>query len=239
MAHKRILVVDDDRDMVQTLCEILEMHGWETVRAYDGQAAVGLAIEHSVDVVLMDVRMPRLDGVAALKAIKALRPLTRTVLMTAYASNDLLAKAESEGATRIVRKPLEIPALLGVLDQALQRARSVLVVDDDPNYLRTLCDVLAERGIATLPAGTLDEALARLREDAPGVVLLDLKLDDVNPLTSIRAIKSANPFVLLILYSGHDAMLADTMAEAPSGLVHAVFSKPLPIDELLEVIATT
>ncbi len=239
MSRKRILVVDDDRDMVETLCEILEMHGWETVRAYDGQAAVGLAVEHSVDVVLMDVRMPRLDGVAALRAIKALRPLTRTVLMTAYASPELLAKAENEGAMRIVRKPVEIPELLGVLDQALQRARSVLVVDDDPDYLRTLCDVLAERGVATLAAGTLDEALARLRKDAPGVVLLDLKLGDVQPLASIRAIKAANPFVLLILYSGHDAMLSDTMAAAPSGLVHAVFSKPLPIDEVLEVISST
>ncbi|MGH7668755.1 MAG: response regulator transcription factor, partial [Gemmatimonadaceae bacterium] len=70
-------MVDDDRAMVATLCDILELRGWETVRAYDGAAAAELAEVHGVDVVLMDVRMPKVDGVSALREIKARRPGVR------------------------------------------------------------------------------------------------------------------------------------------------------------------
>ena len=85
--------MDDDRGMVETLCDILELRGWETLRAYDGAAATELAATEGVDVVLMDVRMPLMDGVQALQRMKAKRPSTRVVLMTAYAAMDLLDRA--------------------------------------------------------------------------------------------------------------------------------------------------
>jgi CheY-like chemotaxis protein len=114
-ASKTILVVDDDRDMVETLCDILELHGWHTLRAYDGQEAVSIAGAHDVDWILMDVRMPGLTGVEAWRAIRPIRPAARTVLMTAYASQDLVAQAEREGVTRVLRKPFDLPFLLELL----------------------------------------------------------------------------------------------------------------------------
>ena len=116
MASRTILVVDDDRDMVETLCDILELRGWRTVRGYDGAEAIELAKAHEVDCVLMDVRMPRLTGIEALPAIKTLRPNARTVLMTAYASPDLVALEERGGVNRVIRKPFELPALLDLLE---------------------------------------------------------------------------------------------------------------------------
>jgi DNA-binding NtrC family response regulator len=116
---KRILVVDDDRQMVTTLCDILGLHGWETSRGHDGSAATEMVVAQELDLVLMDVVMPTMNGVEALRAIKKRRPETRVILMTAYAAGALLAEAEREGVFRILAKPVQLPNLLSVLDEAV------------------------------------------------------------------------------------------------------------------------
>ncbi|MHB1328210.1 MAG: response regulator [Gemmatimonadales bacterium] len=233
---KRILVVDDDRGMVETLCDILELHGWSTIRAFDGEDAVRLAREETVDVVLMDVRMPRLNGVEALQAIKKDRPGARVVLMTAFAAQELIAEAESAGVLQVLRKPVELTSLLAFLETARGDARSVLVVDDQPEFLNTLCDLLTSQGLAPVKARTLNEAVARMASDKPTAVLLDLRLNHVDPKTCILAIREVNPAVLLVLYSGHPDDLHRTVEETPAGLIDAAFTKPLPIDRLLNVL---
>lgn len=117
---KRILVVDDDRGMVETLCDILELHGWETFRGYDGESAVALAAEHEVDLLLMDIRMPRLNGVEAFHAIRAQREQAKAVLMTAYAPEETLSQAERVGVVHVLRKPLDVAELVSVLNDVEQ-----------------------------------------------------------------------------------------------------------------------
>ena len=230
---KRILVVDDDRAMVRTMCDVLELHGWETVAAFDGESVAELTEAHEVQVVLMDVRMPRVDGVEALRRIKARRPRTRVILMTAYAAQELLNQAVDEGALQVLKKPVDVGALVRLLESAAARPRSLLVVDDDPAYLRTLCDVLQQQGVRTVEARSLEEALERLESDNLSAVLLDLKLDRADPEGSLLAIREVSPTVLLILYSGYRAELARTLEGERGGLVDAAFTKPLPIDDLL------
>ena len=115
---KRVAVVDDDRDMVQTLCDILELHGWETLTSHDGVAAVALSEREDVSLFLMDVRMPRLSGVEAWNAIRERRPHARSVLMTAYAPPEALALTPVHGVVRILRKPVAIPELIEALETA-------------------------------------------------------------------------------------------------------------------------
>ena len=119
MSGKRILVVDDDVAMVTTLCDVLELYGWQPVAAYDGAEAVELARDPAIDVVLMDIRMPRVNGVQALAEIKARRPEVPVILFTAMASDDLLVQASARGATTVLKKPVELPVLLNVLEAAV------------------------------------------------------------------------------------------------------------------------
>jgi DNA-binding NtrC family response regulator len=233
MAAKRILVVDDDRSMVQTLCDILEVRGWETLRAYDGLDAVRMVEKEDVHVVLMDVKMPNLNGVEALPRMKKHRPGVRIVLMTAYAAPELLAQAEREGVLQIMRKPADLPVLFGLLESAANRRRAVLVVDDDPSYLRTMSEVLTRHGYPTMQARNLPEALSRLGHEPPGVVLLDLKLDGVIMTDHLLAFHELTPSALLVLHSGYVEELRDAVAHAPAGLVSASFAKPMPVDELM------
>ena len=114
--QRSILVVDDDHDIVATLCDILEMRGWKTLRAHDGEEAVRVATRTTVDWVLMDVRMPHLSGVEALQAIRSQRPETRAVLMTAYLSPDLATNAQALGETQVLHKPFDPAALFTMID---------------------------------------------------------------------------------------------------------------------------
>jgi CheY-like chemotaxis protein len=112
---RSILVVDDDHDMVDTLCDVLELRGWRTLRAYDGESAVSLATSTAVDWVLMDVRMPHMTGVQALEEIRRTRPDQRFVLMTAFASPEVRDRAD-RAATHVLKKPFEPTALFSLLE---------------------------------------------------------------------------------------------------------------------------
>ena len=233
---RTVLVVDDDRQMVKTFAAVLGRRGWQSLTAFDGKEAVEVARDNHVDVVLMDVRMPGMNGVEALRAIRQSKPLTPVILMTAYAAHELLAQAERDGALSIMPKPVPLPRLLELLDQVIDADRSVLIVDDDPQFLSTLTEVLSASGQKVHKAGTLEQALALLDEQTPDIVVLDLKLDNEAPEDTVRAIKSARPAVVLILYSGHPMMLDETLAALPRELVYASLKKPFSPGLLMELL---
>ncbi len=232
----RILVVDDDRQIVRTLCDILRLEGWEVDGVFTGEEAVAAVARRRYPVVLMDIRMPGMDGVEAFKAMKAAQPPPRVVFMTAYTAADLIQEAEREGALKVVAKPVDLTALLQLLKEAVSAERPILVVDDDPAFLRTLCDLLRERGYHAIPAQTLDTALRKLEADTPAVVLLDLRLDDIEPSQAVLAIKRVSPAVILILYSGHPPTLDETATAVPADWVYAYLRKPFPVDRLMGLL---
>ena len=119
MLARRILVVDDDRLQVETLGDILELHGWEVRGAHSGREAIAAAKEGCYGLVLMDIKMPEMSGVTAFKAMKVDRPDIKVLLMTAHADEDLIREAEGAGAIRVLSKPLQLAVLLAVLAQQL------------------------------------------------------------------------------------------------------------------------
>src|SRR5688572_5685786 len=108
----RALVVDDDRMLARTLAEILELEGWSVTQANSGTEAVNLAARQTFDVVLMDVKMPGMDGVDAFKAMKATHPEIRVILMTAYTGEDRIGEARREGVLRVLSKPVDVNKLV-------------------------------------------------------------------------------------------------------------------------------
>jgi DNA-binding NtrC family response regulator len=234
--HRRILIVDDDRHMVRTLCDILRLRGWETTGAYSGEEALEAVKRESYATVLMDVRMTGMNGVEALGEMKKLRPALRVVLMTAYTANDLLAEATRQGALKILSKPVAVPGLIEMLEESVEQTHRVLVVDDDPGYLKTLATILRESGYVVFEATDLDDALEKLKGRAPAAVVLDLRLDRATPRDSVVAIKKVSPAVCLILYSGSNGALEETEKSVPSSWVYATLRKPFPPERLVELL---
>jgi DNA-binding NtrC family response regulator len=233
---KRILVADDDRGMARTVCDILRRSGWTATEVHSGEAAVAEATRERYAAVLMDVRMPGLNGVEAFRAIREAQPQTPVILMTAYAAPDLLAQAEREGVLQIFPKPLPWHALSALLEKIGALEGGVLVVDDDPAFLETLESVLEAAGRRVRRATSIGEAVQALRERPPRVVVLDLALDGQPPRESVVALRRVNPAVVLILCSGHTRLMDETLSAVPPGWIFAGLIKPFPPHRLLDLL---
>lgn len=130
----KILVVDDDRQMVKTICDILQFKEFETLPAYSGEEAVDKINNDVPDCVLMDLKMPGMNGVETLKIIKGVSPETPVVLMSAYASAEQSKEANLLGVVTILTKPVDLQQLLSLL-ALLENKKSVLISDDDATDL--------------------------------------------------------------------------------------------------------
>jgi DNA-binding NarL/FixJ family response regulator len=112
-ARPRVLLAEDNAAMRQTLRDLLEDEGFEVVgEAVDGVEAVALAQTVVPDVVLMDLRMPRLNGLEATQAIKQVVPQVRVLVLSAYADAGLSQDAQAAGADGYVVKGSPYEALL-------------------------------------------------------------------------------------------------------------------------------
>ena len=111
----RMLVVDDDRDMVRTLCDVLRLRGWQVQGVHSGEEALDLVDRQPFGVVLMDIKMPGIEGTEACRVMVQRHPGLRVILMTAHVPIDAIHEAERDGAWRVMRKPVEIGELLALL----------------------------------------------------------------------------------------------------------------------------
>ncbi|OGQ97899.1 MAG: hypothetical protein A2505_05205 [Deltaproteobacteria bacterium RIFOXYD12_FULL_55_16] len=115
-----ILVVDDQPTVVYSLKRLLQMEGYQIITAENGKEAIELAARHKPDLVIMDVRMPGLDGLDALARIKTDQPQTQVIMMTAYSTIDKAIAAMKLGAFDYLAKPFDNKELLSRVRDALK-----------------------------------------------------------------------------------------------------------------------
>jgi DNA-binding NtrC family response regulator len=139
MAHRgRILIVDDESNARAALSEILREDGFATDTAADGFKALGKLDEFAPDVILTDLKMPGLDGIAFMEKARAAAPGAVFVVMTAFGTISSAIEAMKKGAENYLLKPLDPEALGAVVDRAMEKARLV-------QEARRLRDRLRER----------------------------------------------------------------------------------------------
>ena len=121
----RILIVDDDEDILANLSDILTDIGYETDTATCGEDAIGkiekLCPNQSdckYDLCLLDFKMPGIDGVELYEQILKHNPKLRAIMITAYAGDDGVQRAVEAGTWKVLRKPVDIEQLLGIIKEA-------------------------------------------------------------------------------------------------------------------------
>src|SRR6266540_476360 len=107
----RVLVVDDEPKLGRVVAQMLELDGHAVVRAGGGREALARLGEERFDVVVTDLRMPEVDGLAVLRAARALSPAPEVVLMTAYGTAESAVEAMKSGAADYVTKPFAMDEL--------------------------------------------------------------------------------------------------------------------------------
>jgi two-component system response regulator PilR (NtrC family) len=121
MIKDKILVADDEQSMREFLDIMLKKEGYRVSLASNGEEVVKLVENDLFDLVLLDIRMPKLDGISALKKIKANSPETTVIMITAYASADTAIRAMKEGAYDYITKPFKVEEIKLIIKNALEK----------------------------------------------------------------------------------------------------------------------
>ncbi len=119
----RVLLVDDEREFVQTLSERLEMRDVGSAVAYDGESALQMVKDDEPDVMILDLKMPGIDGVEVLRRVKETNPHVEVIILTGHGSDEDCKTCMALGAFAYLQKPVDIDALSETLRRANEKAR--------------------------------------------------------------------------------------------------------------------
>ncbi len=231
----RILIVDDDRRMTRTLADIFSVVGHESVEATSGAQALELARTQTFDCVLTDVRMPEMDGVELHRQLHLAQPGLPVMLMTAYAADEIIRKGLDEGVVGVFDKPLDVNYLLGFF-ASLARSRSIVIVDDDPDFCKTLGEILQQRGFSVAQISDPHVEVESITSEAQ-VILLDMKLNGISGLDVLRDIRRCCPDLPVLMVTAYRQEMSAAIQAALEINAFACLYKPLEIPTLLQTLA--
>src|SRR5262245_32665409 len=218
----RVLIADDDADVREVLVESFRNAGFDVLQAANGLEALLCVKRDRPDAVVLDLMMPRLDGVAALKRIHAFNPGIRALVVTGAIDAELHRQTTLTGAAGVFAKPISPATLVAALagpapappPQPTPPAPSaptaesgaptgrVLVVDDNTEMQAMLEDVLTSLGYSTRTAADGATAVRAVLSEAPDVVLLDIYMPGLSGVGAVPTIVALAPNAKVIMISG-------------------------------------
>jgi len=229
-----ILVVDDEKNMRTTLAAILAEEGYSVAEAATGEQALDLCEHQVFDVVLMDVRMPGLNGVDTFRKIRRHQESTKVILMSAYDVDDLKSAALDEGAVAFLPKPLNLPRIINLIQDINETA--ILVVPDDQEEGERIHGKLREEGYRVTVAHSPQDALELVEQIRFNIVLIDVALPSMTGLELYLAIKRITPTTIAIMMSGLEEEFVSLARQAVQHTAYTILQKPLDLDHLLDLL---
>ena len=118
-----ILIIDDDNQLRLSFKRLLENEGYGVISAPSGEAGLKSVIKEPPDLAVLDIRLPKMNGLETFKAIHRIEPKLPVILMTAYGTTETAIEATKQGAFDYILKPFEIPEMLQVIAKALEAGR--------------------------------------------------------------------------------------------------------------------
>lgn len=125
MNQFKVLLVDDEEEFVKTLGERLEMRGIEPTTAFTGEAALKRIAEEQPDIMVLDIKMPGIDGMEVLRRVRKAYPRIQVIMLTAHGSDKDKAEAERLGAFAYMRKPVDLELLTNTMRAASKRMEAL------------------------------------------------------------------------------------------------------------------
>ena len=230
----KILIVDDHPGMRVTLVDILEDEGFSVDAAESGEIAIELCQKNKYDIILMDVRMPGIDGVETFRKIKNFAEFTRVIMMSAYTVEELRREALNEGAVAFLQKPLDVGRVIQLIREA--EHPPVLIVMRDEEERERLSDQLKDDNYRTYVSSTAEEALELARQVRFSLIMIDTKLKNTTGLDLYLTLKQITPTSVTIMLAETDKHFLAQAEEAVRQSAYTFLKKPLDLDRLLSIL---
>lgn len=233
-----VLVVDDEHDNAANLADILEDLDYHVDVATNGHDALELIKANVYSFALLDYQMPGMNGAELYERMKKIQPCLVALMVTAYAGSDGVQHALDLGTWKVLPKPVDLSELLGALGTAIAQPL-VLLVDDDHDFAQNAWQVLRENGFRVCTAASEDEAVARMKQMAFDIVLLDLRLGTVEQGKNVfYAAQKGEQVPAIYLVTGHASDAGGTIEQLVRDNASGVFTKPVDLAQLLNQLQT-
>lgn len=228
----KILVVDDEENMRFTLSTILKKVG-DVETAQDGYKAIELAKDNKFNIILMDVKMPGINGVETYLEIKKFSPNTAVIMMTAYSVEDLLEQAVNEGAYAVIYKPFDVRKIMDHIDKLYKPV--VLITDDDENFTISLQETMRKEGYNVDIAFDGKKTIEKIKENSEiDIILLDVKMPEFDGIQTFEEIKKINPMITVIMMTGYS--VSEMLERALNDGAYTCIYKPFDIGKIVNTI---
>jgi len=231
----KILVVDDEKDLAKILGNILELEGYEVTSVLNGYQAIEAVKSTSYDLILMDIRLPVINGVETFIQIKEIDPVVKVIMMTGFSVEDLIEKAIQQGAYACIHKPFDLEKIIPLIEKALCRNQKVILIANGEGKIRKeVKERLTEKGYKVVTAKNREEVMIKLKEEFCHCVIVNLDLPGINGLSVLKAVKKLYPETVVIVIV--DVELEKMLKEIEHLSAYAYIKKPIEFDALLKLL---
>jgi YesN/AraC family two-component response regulator len=240
MKKKTVLIVDDDSLICRQLASDLHRGFYNTATASDGRTALACVREEDIDIILMDINLPDLNGLDVIKEVKSIRPNCEIIVITGYGTQEVAIQSLRSGAIDYIEKPINFEELHAALGRAQEKlsekeeydARStLLIIDDDELVVKRLSSFFEKEGFEVFTAGSGSQGLEIVNKSKVDVIISDIQMDDMDGIEVLQKAKKQYNDIEGIMVTGHkENELAIKALRA--GAIDYI-TKPVDLDELL------
>ncbi len=233
----KILVVDDDPALRELLMDTLNSLGYRSDSAIDGIDALEKLERSKYDLMISDIKMPNIDGLALLKKVRRYYPKLPVLFITGVTSPDIIGRATPDG---FLAKPFRIShmeqlieeALNGKADQVVGSIKKVMVVDDDDLFRNMLTETLSYNDYISTAVEGGEGALKELENGMVDAVISDIKMPGMDGVALMKNIKEKYPDLPVILITGF--FLEEHIEE--TSMADGFLRKPFDPDKIIDLL---
>lgn len=243
----RMLMVDDEPDFLDATARALSRRGFQVETASDGQQALALLGRGLFDVMVLDVKMPGIDGVEVFRQVRLLWPELPVIMLTGHGTIQQAFETSRAGLCEYLTKPCDVKDLAQAARRAVVATRSgagsveepsgpirLLLVDDEPELADSLCTAFSRRNMTVTVARDGVAVLRLLQEQVFDVAILDVKMPGMSGLDVLRRIKKLQPSTEVIMLTGHPSMA--TALECSEEGACDLLMKPQSVEALTQKV---
>jgi DNA-binding NtrC family response regulator len=243
-----VLVVDDDERIRQLLMDTLSALGYNTIGAPDGNEALSILKKRNIDLVIADIRMPQMNGIDLLKAIKNSQPALPVLIITGYDYNYAMDQAMEAGADGFLAKPFRIGKIEELMrnvlgkrseddEKKMEIPRRILVAEDNEKLRNILVETLISLDYLAQGVESGEQALEKLKTDKFDLLITDVKMPRMDGITLLKELKKIGKKIPVVMITAYPQVYPAQKAlkEGADGYL----SKPFrveKIDELMRIL---
>jgi len=232
MSSKKILVVDDDDFMRETVGDVLIEKGYTIALAESGEEAVEMFKKEFFDIILLDLKMQGIDGFQAYQQIQKINPEAKAIIMTAYFYEEIITDCLREGAFGVLYKPLDMDKVLEQIEIAHQD-KIIMLIDDDEALRIRLEESLRGDGFYVLTARDKEEALRQIIHVPPHIVISDVSTETVPGQDACTLIRQVVPNVKCIVLARDKNKSEEIVASCMENGVQMCLYKPFDLSQFV------